>query len=465
MKTNKHFYFLVSCLALIILMGCSDDDNVNVDSTPEFADLISEISSLPGQTFNLEAIINDPAGIKSIRLHYEPWFLDKTISKDSLPTSYTLNYSFKIPEDALNDSSHTISITAENAGGVTTQREVVVSLDADITAPQIAFVSPANASTVQIGEGDEILLDINLTDNKSLGEFKIESDILNETIELSEKSANYNKSINIEQPGLYIFNITLTDKAGNTVTSTRSVNVVDELNFLQMFLADQAEPSAFDNAISGYPYVADASTVSGEEGFVFTIKYFADSANKEVRFVAQQTGFGPFTFGGDANTPGNLVIGSDASVSPIIISEPGYYDIKMDLRDLTYTVNSITATAPANIASGFTGVYATGSGLLVDGVAITRFNPSQSSAPLKVDPDFQYRYSAELEFTAETGQFIFIGNQVNYSIFWRLNSGDIEAASTIVPQGGSNCAFSEQYEGTYKLTVDIFLNTMTITKT
>lgn len=464
MKTIKHFYFLVSYLALAILMGCSDDDNVKVDSTPEFANLISEISSLPGQTFNLEAVINDPAGIKSIRLQYEPWYLDKTIQKDSLPTSYNLNYAFKIPQDELDDSSHTIIITAENSGGMITQREVVVSLDADFTAPQIAFVSPANASTVQIGEGDEILLDINLTDNKILGELKIESSILNETVMLSDKSSNYKKSINIEEAGLYVFNVTLTDKAGNTTTSTRSVNVVDELNFLQMFLADRTEPSAFEDAIAGYPYVANSSSAAEEAGFVFTIKYFADTANKAVRFVAQPSGFGPFTFGGDANNPGNLVIGSDASVSPIIISEPGYYDIKMDLRDLSYTITSIDATAPATIASGFTGVYVTGPGLKVGDITLTRFNPSQSSAPLNVDPDFQYRYSADIEFTTETGQFIFIGNQTNYSIFWRLNSGDIEAANTLVPQGGSNAAFSQQYEGTYKLTVDIFLNTMTIVK-
>lgn len=465
MKTTNFFYRIFFCLTFIFITSCSDDDDtINVDSTPEFASIVNTISSLPGSTVVFQAELTDPAGIRSVRLQYEEWFLDKIITLDSLPQNYALNFSFLVPVDADDTVAHTIVITGENAGGVQTQQEIIVTLDADFDNPEIEVLSPTNNSTVQIGDGDEVIIELNLTDNQSLAELTIESSVFTETVSLTGTAATYTANVNIDDPGLFTFNFTLTDAAGNEATTTRSVNVVDELNFLNMFLADDTSSSSFTDALAGYPFDAESSTVPGEEGFVFTIQYFADEDNKEVRFVAQKSGFGPFTFGADPDVENALIIGSDATVSPIVLGARGYYEITMDLRDSSFSTEMITAVPPANINENFTGVYVVANqNLRVNGEDLTGFGPANNPSPLlTVDPDFEFRYSGVMEFTGSTGSFIFLGTDQNFSIFWRVNNGNIEEASRLVPQGGSNCAFAIQYEGTYEVTVDIFLNTMTI---
>ena len=159
MKTTKtNLWLIFSFFAIVI--GCSDDDSIKVDSSPEFQSIVEEISSLPGQTFIMTAIVSDPAGIKSVNINYEPWFLDKTIIKDSLPESYQLSYEFKVPDEAVENTSHTITITTANSGGNITSKNVVVTLDQDIAAPEIQIASPINGATILIGSGDEINFDV-----------------------------------------------------------------------------------------------------------------------------------------------------------------------------------------------------------------------------------------------------------------------------------------------------------------
>ncbi|WP_167598054.1 hypothetical protein [Leeuwenhoekiella sp. ZYFB001] len=464
MRKFNYLICIASLLLSALFTSCQEDDIVQVDSAPEFFDTGEKISSLPGLMVNLQSRIEDQAGIKSIRLLYEPWFLDKTIVKDSLPETYELNYAFQIPEDEEEGTSHALELIAENSGGIITRQIIEISLDADFENPVLTIQSPDDNATVQIGEGNEIMFELNLTDNKSLAKLKIESDVLNETIDLTGSSFTYNKSLNIEDAAIYEFVFTLSDAAGNTTTTSTTINVVEDLNFIDMYLADDSERISFNTALTGYPYPAQGSTSANEQGYVFSIDYLAEEDNTGVYFVAQKSGFGPFSFGANPEEEGELIIGADSNLTPIILEEKGYYNISMDLRDLSYKVTPIAATSPENVNSGFTGVYITGSGLKVNGVDITRFNPANSSASLNINPDFQYRYSGDLEFNEESGQFIFIGNQVNYSIFWRLNSGAIESANALVPQGGNNCAFTTQYEGEYTVVVDIFLNTFTIAK-
>lgn len=453
---------LLTVLGLVICISCSDDeeDVPVVDSVPEFADIVSEISSLPGEQLTFEATVTDPAGIKAVNMKYEPWFLDKTIQKDSLPTSYNLSYNFKVPDSEEQNSTHVIPITITNAGNKTQTQDITVTLDRDNVSPSLTIADPIDGGTVLIGEGDEILLNISLADEE-LGLFTIESDLLNESVELTGTEFSYENSLDVTEPGNYTFTIAVTDASENTTSQTISVSVVEELMFQAMFLVDSNDPAAIDAALTGYPFAGTGSTEEGEAGLVFNFRYYAAEAGTEIYFIPQKSSFSPFTFGADPGNEGQLLLGSDNTAVPIILGAAGYYDIIIDLRDLTYTASVLTPPEPPVMDADFTGVYMTGTGLIVNGTAINAFNPAQS-APIQVDPENPFRYSGTVQFNAESGSFIFIGNQMSYSVFWRVNNGPITTSDAIVPQGGANCAFDTQYEGDYTFTVDLFLNTLEI---
>lgn len=338
MRNTKTKLLFISFL--LLLLNCSDDDAISVDSTPEFNSVENSVSSLPGETFTFKGVVSDPAGIKSVNISYEPWFLNKTIVKDSLPKSYNISYNFKVPNDAIANSTHTIPIIVTNAGNVNSTQNIVITLDKDIAKPQINITSPIDASTVLIGSNNEINLDIAVTD-RELSEFKIESDILNETIAITGTSYNYKKSLNITNPNKYTFKISATDASGNVSTKTVSVNVLNNLSFDVMYVTDVTDEALLSSDLFGIPYTTSASTASTEDGFVFTAKYYSKSVNSEVRFLAQKTSFSPFSFGA-INNSGGLALGNSSSVNPIVLPSIGYYEIKMDLRDSSYKITPYT---------------------------------------------------------------------------------------------------------------------------
>ncbi|WP_203257232.1 hypothetical protein [Hyunsoonleella ulvae] len=441
----------ISLVFALILASCdNDDDSVTVDSTPAFQTLIQEISSLPGEEFVFEGIVTDPAGIKTVNFKYESWFLDKTILKDSLPETYTISYKFKVPDDAEEFSVHTIPVTITNAGNVETTRDVVVTLDRDISAPTITVNSPANGATVLIGAGNEIDLNIDLAD-RELAELRIESDILNETIPVSGASHNYSNSLDVANPGNYDFTITAIDAAGNEATASVSVSIVTDLQFGAMFLTDETTDAALNQDIFGIPFTTEGSQVSGEDGYVFTGRYYSTVANSEVRFIPQAGSFEPFTFGANPNIPGQLVLGQDVTVAPIVIPNVGYYEITMDVRDLSYTVTPYTPTDAA-----FDQVYILGRGIYIDATTSTCTNNNDGSTqcwhfnsgkPFTQDANNSYLWTIDVTLQDQPNDngangFILNANTSGWAPFWRVdvNGGD---PSKTIPGGGNNYVFDD----------------------
>ncbi|WP_396600875.1 hypothetical protein [Algibacter sp. R77976] len=434
--------------ALIFVASCDNDDSVSVDSTPEFQTLNQEVSSLPGEIFLFEGIVTDPAGIKTINFKYDSWFLDKTIVKDSLPETYTISYKFKVPDDAEQFSVHTIPVTITNAGDVASTRDVVITLDRDITAPVITINSPIDGATILIGAGDEIDLNIDLSD-RELAEIKIESSLLNETTAISGSTFNYSNSFDVTEPGDYTFTITATDATGNESSATVSVSVVSDLQFNAMFLTDETTDAALNQDIFGIPFTTMDSQAAGEDGYVFTGRYYSTAANSEVRFVPQQGSFAPFTFGADPSTPGKLVLGQDASVDPIVIPGTGYYEITMDIRDLSYT---ITVYTPSDTV--YDQVYILGRGVYIDATTSTCTNNTDGSTqcwhfksgkPFTQDGANQYLWTIDVTLQdqpndAGANGFILNANPAGWAPFWRTDPDD---RSIAIPGGGSNYVFPD----------------------
>lgn len=464
MKTTK-VILLIFLSAFAIIIGCSDDDSsVNVNSSPEFQSLQDDISSLPGQTFTFKGLISDPAGIKSVNINYEPWFLDKTIVKDSLPETYELSYKFKIPDDAVENSSHIIPITITNAGDKTVTREVVVTLDLDITNPVIQILKPINGATVLIGNGIEVNLDITLTDSE-LAEFKIESSVLNETISISGTSYNYTKALDIVNEGSYTFMVTATDLTGNVETKTVSVNVLNELLFDAMYITDVTDNAGLNLDLFGIPYVSVPSTEVGEDGNVFTARYYSPNVNTEVRFLPQKTSFQPYTFGANPSVPGELVLGTGPDVDPIILPGVGYYEITMDLRDQSYTVVPYT---PSD--TPFDQVYILGRGIFIGDTSVCTNNTDgsaqcwhfKSGKPFNKNSSNPFLWTLDVSVAdqpddeGENG-FILNANSAGWGPFWRVDNPEDPEAT--VPGGGGNYVFPDEALGKdYSFTFDTHLN-------
>lgn len=467
MKTVKTKLLCIFCL-IVVIVSCNDD-SLRIDSEPEFNSFLEDISSLPGEVITLEAVISDPAGVKSININYDKWFLDKTIVKDSLPDIYNLSYRFKVPDAEDEFSVHKISVTVTNAGDVANIKDVVVTLDKDIAAPVIMVNSPLDASTVLIGNGDEISFDVDLTD-RELSEFKIESDILNETIALNGSATyKYSKSLDVLTPGSYTFNITAKDVSGNDTQASVTVNVVTDLQFPAMYLTDETSDAALNQDLFGIPFSTTASQATGENGYVFTALYYSKSANSEVRFIPQKESFSPFAFGANANNAGKLTLGSDATVNPIVVPGVGYYEISIDVRDLSYTVTPYTPTDAT-----FNQVYVLGRGIFVDATTSTCTNNADGSTqcwhfnsgkPLVQDSDNQYLWSLDVTVKDQPDDngangFILNANPNGWAPFWRTNTED---RSIAVPGGGGNYVFEDSaLDKDYTFIFDTHLNRVII---
>ncbi|GAA4974018.1 hypothetical protein [Algibacter aquimarinus] len=457
--------------AIILVASCDNDDSVSVDSTPEFQTILQEISTLPGEEFIFEGIVTDPAGIKTVNFKYDSWFLDKTIEKDSLPETYIISYKFKVPDDAEEFSVHTIPVTITNAGDVAVTRDVVVTLDKDISAPTITINAPADGATILMSDNDdEIELNIDLID-RELSTLQIESEILNEVINISGSSYNYTNSINVETPGNYTFNISATDATGNESTTSVSVSVVTDLQFNAMFLTDETNDADLNQDIFGIPFTTTGSQATGENGYVFTARYYASSANSEVRFIPQQGSFSPFAFGADANNPGKLTLGQDATVNPITIPDVGYYEIAMDVRDLSYTISPYTPTD-----SAFDQVYVLGRGIYIDAATSTCTNNNDGSTqcwnfnsgkPFTQDSINQYLWTIDVTIQdqpndAGANGFILNANPGGWAPFWRVDvaGGD---PSRAIPGGGNNYVFDDSVlDKDYTFVFDTHLNRVVI---
>ena len=365
-----------------------------------------------------------------------------------LPETYTISYKFKVPNDAEQFSVHTVPVTITNVGDVVTTKNVVITLDRDIAAPIITISSPIQGATILIGDGDEIDLNINLTD-RELAEIKIESALLNETTAISGSTFNYSTSINVADAGDYTFTVTATDATGNEAVATVSVSVVSDLQFNAMYLTDETTVAALNQDIFGIPFSTIDSQLTGEDGYVFTGRYYSTAANSEVRFIPQQGSFAPFTFGADPSTPGKLVLGQGVTVEPIIIPGTGYYEVSMDIRDLSY---SITAYSPSEAA--YDQVYILGRGIYIDATTSTCTNNNDGSTqcwhfnsgkPFVQDSSNSFLWTIDVTVQDQPNDegangFILNANPAGWAPFWRTNPDD---RSQTIPGGGTNYVFDD----------------------
>ena len=457
----------ITLLCLLLIFNSCGDDEPSVSSVPTI-DISSVVAGLPGQTFAITGLVSDPAGIRSIRLTYEAWDLDKLISVDESRTQFELNYSFLVPENETEGSSHVIAVEVTNAGGQTTQTDVSISLTLDNTAPTITFTSPSNGGTYISSVGAEFDLSFNIADDVEIATVEVIGFGLNEVTQVDASTFTFSQPIDFSLTGTFSVSVTATDNSGNMSSSSISVNVEESLKFDRMFLADVGTEAALTADAFGVPMLIDGFTQVDSAGVIFEARYYNQAANTEIRFIPQKESFAPFTFGQGANA-GDLALGTDASVAPIVLPNVGYYRIIINLAQQSYTMETYTPTD-----TPYTQIAMMGTGVRVNGASTCSSNADGSELcwnfgsgkTLSVDPSNPYLFKGTVELfdfdPAGDGNngFILGANPNGWSPFWRFNVGDAIGAEPefTVLNGGNNFVFGPELYGTYDLEFDTHLN-------
>jgi hypothetical protein len=456
-------------IVLIIFVGWScKNEELELSSSP-MLDLTTNITGLPGQEIVFSGVVSDPAGVMEVELTYAPWELAKTIEVDRSITQYELAYTFEIPATTAMGSTHLVTAIARNPAGNETKVDITVVISGDDTAPVIDLASPNDEGTYIIGAGAEFNLTFSVTDDQSISTVRLVGLGLNETIVVDDSSYTFDQPIDFSIVGNFPISITATDAAGNISERKLSVSIENSLRFGQMYLADVDTEAKLLSDAFGVPMLIDGIGGSTDSaGVFFQAHYYNATPNTEIRFIPQKSSFSPFALGA-GEEQGQLALGNDASVSPIVLPEVGYYRIVLNLMSLSYTMELYTPTEPTHEY-----IIMMGTGVRVNGQSTCVSNEDGSEAcwwfgsgkQLTKDPNNPYRFYGDVElfdFDPESDAsngFILGANLADWSPFWRFDQGDavdLEPEAT-VPGGGLNYIFSAEKYGNYYFEFDTHLN-------
>lgn len=452
--------------SLGIVISC-DEDEPSVSSEPSFS-IEGVVTGLPGESFTMNGLVSDAAGIQEVSIEYAAWNLSKVIEVDASITQYQLAFSFQVPETETVGSSHSLTVSATNAGGNVSTTQVEIVLSGDNTPPVINVTTPNDGGTYISSSGPEFSLSFEVTDDNEIATVSLVGVGFNEENEVNGASYSFTEEVDFSIAGTYTISITATDNSGNVATSTTAVTIEESLRFEKMYLADVATDEELVSDAFGVPMLINGFTQEDSAGVIFEALYYNKTANTEIRFVPQKSSFAPFTFGAGENA-GELGLGSDASISPIVLPEVGYYSIVLNLASLTYTMDTYTPTDAA-----FDMIMLMGTGVRVDGESTCVSNTDGSEAcwnfasgkELTVDANNPYLFTAPVELFDHdpdgdgNNGFILGANPSGWSPFWRFDVGDeldLEPEFT-VPDGGGNYIFSEAKYGMYTFEFDTHLN-------
>ncbi len=467
MLVKTKFTILSLGLSILIFVTSCTDELPQVSSEPSIK-IEEAITGLPGESITINGLISDPAGISNIELNYESWHLAKVINVEKSTTQFQLAYNFMVPSSEESGTTHMIDVVVTNVGGKKSTAQVMVSLTMDIIAPTISFESPNDGGTYIAGAGPEFTLSFSVMDDSEIAIVKIVGFGLNEEIEVNSPSYAYEMDVDFSIIGAHSISVTAIDDSGNSANSKLDVNIEDALKFEKMYLADVSSEAELNSDGFGIPMRIDAIDHPDSLGVYFRALYYNKAVNTEIRFIPQKTSFSPFTFGA-SSTAGELELGSDETVSPIVLSEVGYYNILINLAKMEYVAETYTPTD-----TPYDNIYMMGTGVRVNGGSTCENNSDNSEQcwhfasgkALTVDGNNPYLFTGTVELYDQdplgdgNNGFILGANPDGWAPFWRFDA-DQEIGmkpETSVPGGGNNYIFGPQHYGTYTFEFDTHLN-------
>lgn len=464
MKKRLFLYFLT--LFAIILTGCQNNETGYPSSdNPTVVVSTKEIYGAPSRKFEIKAALNDDLGLKSVRIQIPELSLDKliTFATNPLLESYDLSYFFEVPSDRGTSEAFKIKLIITDVSGNEVTEDINLRLDGEFAAPSITMVSPKEGAVILLSTSNELPVNFVVNDDSGIDYINVKCEALgiDETIQLenAQQSYTFNKTYTLPVTAdNYVLTITAKDKFAIPNTGSLAVNIVATNEYPAIYLCDQPKGTNLTTDAVGVPMYFHE-----KNGQDFEFKYYADTDNKEVYFLGQESDFAPHCFG--LNTSGELV--DDVASTPIILPTKGYYIIKVNPNTLKYTAEKYTPTSKvwADIANGlwhddeaqrkpFVSVCGGG----IDGAnwdtwnawVMTKLHLANNSAnPYQLVGEYTLTGTIEATFT---GQW--------WSPSWRLIKNGV---CTMSPGENGNAKFPAA-AGVYKVVLDTELERVFITK-
>ncbi len=445
---KQNFSLFVSII-LLLLVGCKDDNDSSYpdSAAPEIVVERNELYSVPNRKFVIKADLKDDLGLKSLQISIPEFYLDKEIgfpTDDELVTEYELAYEFLVPAETKGTDTFKVNLLLTDVSNNSVTKELTLYLDGDFNAPGISNVKPSNGSVIFQSEDMKLDISFNVTDDTGIDSIiVIVADLqINEEIKVGgQKEYTFEKSFAIPSDlKSYEMVITTVDNFVDPNKATKKIKFSIADGLTEMYLVDVPMDTDLTKDVFGVPMYYHK-----QKDGVFTFKYYADSDNKEIYFLGQETSFEPHCFG--ALEEGKLE--KSASAQPVILPQKGYYEISVDVSTMSYTATPYTPISKVYDPAQIT--------ICGNGIVLGGWDPNNIDLLLSANPDNPYQLERTLTLT---------GSDVAITItspgwgdpFWRLDENGV-----IVLLGGNNFSYKSA-EGTYKFVMDTELERATLVK-
>lgn len=235
--------------------------------------------------------------------------------------------------------------------------------------------------------------------------------------------------------------------------SRAQFKVMLNTDFPRMYLTESLDPAVLTKDLFGVPML-----ITKTSSYNYSATYYSSQPNSRIWFIPSKTATKPLAYGLNP-TDNSKLTGDVNAAKPIILAERGYYTIKFNTLDLSYTITKLPDPDPAN---AFPQVALVGRGFY-DYPNMNWQNALPDIILLDKDAVNPYLFTKTVKLgtppgqSYNTAQFIFTTNN-GWTGFWRFDNGTDPDAT--VPNGGANgdgFAISST-PVTYKVTFDSYLN-------
>jgi hypothetical protein len=324
-------------------------------------------------------------------------------------------------------------------------------------APLVSLTNEIIVTTL----GSEFYLEADVADPAGIKSFTVRYDdwYLYNTISLKDTTSNYPHTYHVK------YKFRMPDTAANKTHSidlkvtnignketTAQYKVLLNADFPKMYVTETLDATILIKDLFGVPALIDKTS-----SYNYSATYYSSQANTKIWFVPSKTTSKPFAYGLDPKDPTKLT-GDVNTAQPIVLSAKGYYSIKYNTLNLTY---SITKLADPDPSKAFPQVAFVGRGFF-DYPNMNWQNALPDIILFDKDPVNPYLFTKTIKMGVPSGQsyntaqFILTTNN-GWADFWRFDNGT--DPETTVWNGGTNTDIPiSSSPVTYKVTFDTWLN-------